>query len=439
VSGVAQTIVADLTWTGTALEPNIAVAVDAGGKITRVGPATGASHTRLPGRALFPGMVNAHSHAFQRGLRGYGETFPKGKGSFWTWREAMYGLVERLDADRLRTLCVQAFREMRDAGITAVGEFHYIHHLDPAALDFTLDGVVLDAAREVGIRLVLLETYYRTGGIGQPLGPGQRRFATPDLSTYWRQIDRLAAALEPSRESLGVVAHSIRAAEPVEIGELRREAQARRLPFHMHVEEQRREIDECVAAYGAPPMHVILEALDGAAHVTAVHCTHTAPDDMARYLAAGGRVCACPLTEGNLGDGITNHAAQPEAGFRLALGSDSNARIDMLEEMRWLEYGQRLRAESRGMLADAEGSVARGLFGVATEGGAEALSLPAGRIAAGAWADFFTVDLAAPAIAETPPERLLDAVIFGADSSAIAATCVGGRWRSRAVTSDKEL
>ncbi|MGH7526209.1 MAG: formimidoylglutamate deiminase, partial [Gemmatimonadales bacterium] len=423
----ALVIQAERTWTGVGFEPNVQVAIGEDGRIEAVGALGEIATRRLDGVALLPGFINAHSHAFQRGLRGSGESFAAGGGSFWSWREAMYALVASLDAASLRALCVQAFGEMRDAGITAVGEFHYLHHEREG--DYSLDLVVLAAAAEVGIRIVLLNAYYAAGGIGKPLEPAQRRFATTSVDDYWTQMDRLGAGLAPATQSLGAVAHSIRAAGLDEIRELHAEAMRRGLPFHMHVEEQRREIEDSVAAYGKAPMAAICEALGGPANLTAVHCTHTARDDMARFLAAGGTVCVCPLTEANLGDGLPDLTLAHAADGRLCLGTDSNARLSPLEEMRWLEYGQRLRREMRGVLPDADGEVAPTLLAAATTGGARALGLPAGRIARGCWADLVAVDLTAPALTGIAPNRLLAAAIFGGGNEIVLGTFVGGRWR----------
>ncbi len=419
---------ADLTWTGARFEPGLQVAVAEDGPIEAVGALGHAPSRRLPRCALLPGFVNAHSHAFQRGLRGHGERFPVGAGSFWTWREAMYGLVGRLDRATLRALSMQAFGEMRDAGITSVGEFHYVHHERDD--DYALDDVVLEAAAEVGIRIVLLQAFYATGAVGRPLEGAQRRFATPSVDGFLGQLDVLAKRVDPRTQSLGAVAHSIRAAHPDQIRAVYDEAQRRGLPFHIHVEEQRREIDECRAAYGLTPMAAILDCLDGRGDFTAVHCTHTEPADMARFLAAGGRVCLCPLTEGNLGDGIPGLGAPHAAGGRLSLGTDSNARLSALEDMRWLEYGQRLRGEMRGALSDADGNVAAALLAAATTGGARTLRLDAGRIAAGAWGDLVVINLDTPSLAGVPVEQLLDAIVFGAGNDVIGGTFVGGRWRA---------
>jgi formiminoglutamate deiminase len=421
---------ANLTWTGNRFESGVQVVIGEDGRIEAVGDLGRTPDLLLAGRALLPGMVSAHSHAFQRGLRGRGETFLAGAGSFWTWREAMYGLVERLEADEFQALCLQTFREMRAAGITAVGEFHYFHHREesPGAADYAFDELVLAAAAEAGIRIALIEVYYRTGGVGQPLEGPQRRFGSPSPEAYWQQMDRLAARLDPHRQSLAASVHSLRAASPDDLAAIYDEARRRDLPFHIHVEEQRREIDEILAFYDRRPMALLLETLGTATDLTAVHCTHTDAEEIDRFLAAGGTVCLCPLTEANLGDGIAAAPrARPTSGA-FCLGSDSNARISLIEEMRWLEYAQRLATESRGLLRDGEGNVATVLLEAAMTVGARSLGIEAGRIEPGLWADFAAIDLSAPSLAGWTPETLLETVIFGATEEVVAATCVGGEW-----------
>jgi formimidoylglutamate deiminase len=419
---------ADLTWTGARFESGLQISIGDDGRIAELGALGRTPDRRLAGRALLPGFVIAHSHAFQRGLRGRGETFPAGAGNFWTWREAMYDLVGRLDADELRALSRQCFREMRAAGITTVGEFHYVHHRDPEAHDFAFDEVVLAAAAEVGIRIAFIQSYYRTGAVGQPLEGPQRRFGTPSPAVYWEQMDRLTARLDPRRESLAASVHSLRAGSPDDLAAIYDEARRRDLPFHIHVEEQVREIDDVIACYGQRPMALLLETLGTATDLTAVHCTHTDAEEMDRFLAAGGTVCLCPLTEGNLGDGIATVPRVPPRKRAFCLGSDSNARISPIEEMRWLEYVQRLATQSRGVLRDGQGDVARVLLETATFGGAKALGVEAGRIEPGLWADFAAIDLASPLLAGWTPETLLESVIFGATEEVVAATCVGGEW-----------
>ena len=408
-------IEAELTWTADGLARGVQVMVH-DGRIEAVG-ALGLEPTRrFEGQALLPGFVSAHSHAFQRALRGRGETFPAGAGSFWSWREAMYGLVAQLDGERFLDAARETFVEMRAAGITTVGEFHYLHH-SPAGSDFAFDELVLRAAREAGMRIVLLLTYYKTGGIGQPLAPAQKRFETRTLDEFWSQVDALAAKLDPRTQSLGVAAHSIRGVPLDEIEPLSAEARRRGMVVHMHVEEQRREIEECVAAYGATPLQLLNQRLASCEGLTAVHATHSDPAEMQRFLDRGGSVCITPLTEANLGDGIPDISPLAAVPDRLSLGTDSNARISMIEEMRWLEYAQRLRSETRGVFRDAEGHNAPRLLHFATVAGARSLGVNAGRIAAGACADFVVVD-----------ETSLDAIVFGRGDEVVRATCVAGEF-----------
>ncbi|MGH7519016.1 MAG: formimidoylglutamate deiminase [Gemmatimonadales bacterium] len=427
---MAGVVEADLTWTGARFEPEVRIAIDDGGRIAAVGRLTTEPTRRLLGRALLPGFVNGHSHAFQRGLRGQGERFPAGAGSFWTWREAMYRLVSELDEPGFHRLCVQAFGEMLDAGITTVGEFHYFHH-SKGAKDFAFDEVVLRAAVDVGIRIALLESYYVTGGVGRPLEGAQRRFDGVSPQAFWRQVDRLDGLRDPMTQSLGVAPHSIRAAGPEDIASLYQEASRRGLVFHLHVEEQPKEIDEARAVYGKRPLEILNQTLGRAERVTSVHCTQSEAPDLERYLGNGGGVCTCPLTEGNLGDGIPPALPLMHAAGRLCLGTDSNARISMLEEMRWLEYGQRLATKSRGVITAPDATVASALIEIATSGGARSLGVPAGRIEAGRWADLAIVDLGHPSLAGCDADTLPGALVFGAGNEAVAGTVVGGRFRTR--------
>ncbi len=414
------------TWIDGSFQTGVQIEIDEAGRISRCGELGIDTNRSLADRALLPGFVNAHSHAFQRGLRGEGERFPGATGSFWSWREAMYSLVERLDRESLYRLSRRAFDEMRAAGITAVGEFHYLHHHRVRELDFAFDDVVLTAARDSGLRTVLLEAYYRRGGVGRELTGAQRRFATPDPGGFWRQIDELTATLDDPRLSLGVVAHSIRAADPGEVAELHAEARGRGLVFHMHVEEQEREIIDCREAYGRGPLALMTERLAPGPEFTAIHCTHSTSEDVGRFAAGGGGICLCPLTEANLADGIPEFRQLGESDVGLSLGTDSNARISMLEEMRWLEYGQRLASGHRGVIVDSEGACASRLLDCATAGGAAALGLDAGRIAPGCWADFALIDLDHPSLGGWRPETLLDSLVFGGGDGAIAGSYVGG-------------
>ncbi|MGE3182905.1 MAG: formimidoylglutamate deiminase [Phycisphaerae bacterium] len=429
-------IQADYALIDGTLTRNVFIVVNDEGFITQITQQARPATMNLPDRLLLPGFVNVHSHSFQRGLRGRGESFQSGRGSFWSWREAMYALVESFDCDQVRRLARQAFGEMLDAGITSVGEFHYLHHDDAEARDFAFDAAVLQAARDVGIRIVLILTYYETGGFGQPLSGGQRRFSTPSVERFFEQVDQLATTLDPQLQSIGIAAHSIRAVPLLHLQALYEGAVRRKMVFHMHLEEQRKEIADCEQALGKRPMDAVLHALPEA-KLTAVHATHTAATTLEKLFARGGRVCMCPLTEANLGDGIADVPAMNRQDGSICLGTDSNARISMLEEMRWLEYVQRLRHEQRGIVLDHNGEVGLRLLQIATANGAAALGLPAGAIEEGRAADFVSVNLSHPSLAACGDESILNAVCLGMADDGIDATCVGGIWRKRANVAER--
>ncbi len=441
-----QWLEADLTWCDGRFERGVRVLLDAAGRLGAVeragdgGAAAGGARTaadapvrRLRGAALMPGFVTAHSHAFQRGLRGLGEHFPDGAGDFFTWREAMYALVETLDEARAAELSRDAFEEMLDAGYTSVGEFHYIRH-GAGDRRFVLDDAVIGAAADAGIRLVLLHTAYETGGIGQPLRGGQTRFQTRGVDDYWRAHERLqssVAAIPDGRGSIGVVAHSVRAV-PWEVArELRRGSIDRRQVFHMHVEEVVREVEECLAAHGRRPMRMVLEDLAPGPDFTAVHCTHTSVEDLADFARSGATACLCPSTEGNLGDGIAELPVIRAANGAIAVGTDLNSRFCPREELRWMEYVQRVARRKRGVIVDERGETGPALLRIGTVGGARSLGLDAGEIRPGAWADLCAVDLDHPSLAGATERELASAIVFGSGPEAILGTWVGGRWRAR--------
>lgn len=428
VSGT--TIAAELTWLDGRFERGVRLHLGADGRIASIARTADAPDPALAGKALLPGFVNVHSHAFQRALRGRGEVFPPAMGDFWSWREAMYRLVEEFTAAELKAVCRLAFEEMLACGITTVGEFHYLHHSDAARRDFAFDDVVLEAAAEAGIRIVLLLSYYRTGGVGKPLTGGQRRFDTPDVGEFWRQFDRLAGRLKSPLQSLGIAPHSMRAVPEADLRELCREAEARGLVVHIHVEEQRKELEEVRAAYGTNPLRWILDNLAVDRRITIIHSTHTTARDAAEFAAAGGHVCYCPITEGNLGDGLAQHTpatvANPGA---VCVGSDSNVRLDFCEELRWLEFAQRLRLERRGALKAPDGRVGPLLLECGTRNGALALGLDVGLIEVGRPADFFAVDLHHLSLRGFAAENLLDAFLLGTGREVIDEVWVDGTRR----------
>ena len=443
MSEIRQILAPQLTLLNGRFVSNVRIGVDSGGMIAFVDQAEGpeqrlpdaanASDLRpLPGRALMPGFVNVHSHAFQRALRGHGEIYPAGMGDFWSWREAMYALVERLTPDELQRITKQAFSEMLAAGFTTVGEFHYVHHADIQKLDFDLDRIIIDAAAECGIRLVLLMCYYKTGGVGRALAGGQRRFSTPEVASFLKRVDSIAARIDPQTQIMGLAPHSLRAVPPADLKELCDEAGRRGWVAHVHIEEQVREIEEVQAALGRTPMEWLLDNIALDSRFTAIHCTHAVSPRLDAYLQSGANVCLCPITEGNLGDGIADVGRMMSRPESICIGSDSNIRIDPFEELRWLEFVQRLGRQKRGVTRSpaCNNDIARQLQKIGSNNGAAALGLNTGLIEAGRHADFVAVDLAHASLAGWTPETLLAGAITGAGADVVSDVCVGGRWRS---------
>ncbi|MDH4108322.1 MAG: formimidoylglutamate deiminase [Gammaproteobacteria bacterium] len=380
---------------------------------------------------LVPGLVNAHSHAFQRAFAGRSEfRGPAGTDSFWTWREQMYGLAGRIEPRALAAIAHQAYTEMVASGYTSVAEFHYLYRdpSDPAVVDAMLAALV-EAADASGIRLIYVPVLYERGGFGgQALSSGQARFALP-FDAYVDHAERAARFLGPAH-SLALGAHSLRAVTPDSLRRIAALARERALPMHVHVAEQRLEVEDCLAVTGARPVQWLLDNLDVDARWCLVHATHLDREELARLAGTGAVVCLCPSTEGNLGDGLFPLAAWLEAGGRMAIGSDSHVTIDPREELRWLEYGQRLQQEKRNVAAAPDRGTGARLYSAAVEGGAVAAGLPAGPgIATGMPADLVALDAGCAALAGHSEATLLDALLFCGQPSPIERVMVAGAWR----------
>lgn len=392
------------------------------------------------GRALvIPGMINAHSHAFQRMIRGATHRRAHADpSSFWSWREAMYAAANSLEVDDLRRVTAACFAEMLRRGITCVGEFHYLHrdrdgqpYADPNELSLQ----IIRAADEVGLRLCLLEVHYTRAGFGHegPL-PEQRRFCDGSLDAYLARLDTLrslaASRFDMLRDMLriGVAPHSVRAVRAAELGALAAYAERHQLPIHAHVSEQVLENQQCLAEYGRTPLEVFADAgcLARPHAFTAVHAIHVTSGDLQRL--NDQQVCACPTTEADLGDGIVPAAAWLEHRATLALGSDSNAIIDLVQEARLLEMHERLAQRARLRLIDDEGRVAPVLLAAATTGGARSLGWPQlGRLAIGSPFDAAVFELDHPLLRGVAPELVLDALVLAGTAEPITQVWVGGR------------
>lgn len=380
-------------------------------------------------RLVIPGMVNAHSHAFQRGLRGMAQTPDAADPSdFWRWRDAMYRTANELDPRGLYRATRACFAEMLRRGITTVGEFHYVHHqVDGTPYDDPneLSKQVIAAAEDVGIRLVLLEVLYQRGGHGKPPAPEQRRFCDASVDAYLARIDDLRSA----GARVGLAPHSIRAVDPASLPALSAYALQHDLVMHAHVSEQQRENEESIAETGASPVQAFVNGgcLDRERRFTAVHAVYVDSSDM----AALGRqfVCACPTTEADLGDGILPAPELIAAGTKLCLGSDQNSIIDLIQEARCLELHARLAAGKR--LRVGGGAA---LLRIATEHGAESLGVEAGRLEAGRLFDAACIDLSHPLLADRPMAFALDTVLLSGTGEVVDEVFVGGR---RSIISDQ--
>ncbi|HET9983081.1 MAG TPA: formimidoylglutamate deiminase [Longimicrobiales bacterium] len=390
---------------------------------------------RLPGRALLPGFVNAHSHAFQRLIRGRTQWRPADapEADFWSWREAMYAATLALTPEDVLAVSRFCFLEMLRAGTTTVGEFHYLHrdrdgsaYADPNELALR----VVDAAREVGIRIVLLDVAYATGGVGEPLRPEQRRFATPDLDAFLSQVwDLRAAVKDDPLVTVGLAPHSVRAVPREWLRPAAEWAAAHALPLHMHVSEQAAEVRASRAGYGLAPVELLDAEGVLSPTFTGVHATHVSESEIQLLGETHSTVCACPTTERDLGDGFLPGAALRAAGVAIAVGSDSQTVLDPLEEIRLLEYNERLRRERRVLLTEPRGErleVAPVLLAAGTSAGARALGLDAGRLRAGACADLVAIDLEHPTLAGWTDDSLAATLALCAPADVVCDVWVAG-------------
>ncbi len=409
---------AQAAWLDGRVVADVRVEV-AGGRVTALTPGVRAEpgDHALTG-LVFPGFANAHSHAFHRGLRG--RTHGDG-GSFWTWRQAVYALAGRLTPDTYRELATAAFTEMVLAGWTAVGEFHYVHHRpdgtpydDPNAFALALR----DAAREAGIRLVLLDALYLTSAPGEPVLPEQRRFCDGSASAWARRVREI-----PADESfrVGVAAHSVRAVGPADLAVVAETAWDLGAPVHVHLSEQPAENEACRAAYGCTPTELLDRAGALSPALTVVHANHVTDADVALLGARRASVAACPTTEADLGDGVGRGRALADAGAVLALGSDQHAVVDPFLEARGLEAAARLGSLRRGVFSPAE------LVAALTTGGHRSLGLDGGTLAVGQPADLVAVRTGSVRTAGADPAQL----VLTATAQDVTDVVVAGQFRVR--------
>lgn len=412
---------------------DVCLAVDAQGMIQAVGPAPeGAVVERVEGYAL-PGFRNAHSHAFQYAMAGLAEHLRAPEDDFWSWREAMYHLALSLEPDQVEDVAAMLYAEMARNGYTAVAEFHYLHHdregrpyANPAEMGVRL----MAAAARAGIRLTLVPIYYRNGDFATPASERQRRFLHRNCEafmSFWEATRAQAKAHDHVRMGLGI--HSLRAAPPEDVRALFNGAPAA-IPLHIHIAEQQREVVACIAQLGQRPVAWLLDQIELSPRHHLVHATHMEPNEVTDLARSGAVAVICPSTEGNLGDGFFHLRSFLEAGGNFAIGSDSHIGLSPAEELRWLDYGQRMRLEKRNVVCWHPGQdSADRLFSGALHGGQ--LSLGEGDVAAlsvGSPLDALVLDANFPLLAHTPAERRLATYLYSGDASAHLGTLVGGQW-----------
>jgi formimidoylglutamate deiminase len=386
---------------------------------------------RLAGPVL-AGMPNAHSHVLQRALAGRAEGAGRTGDSFWSWRETMYGLTRAVDPDEFQAIATGAYVEMLKAGYTSVAEFHYLHNAAGGAAyarPGEMSERVVAAARAAGIGLTLLPVLYRYADFGAaPPSAAQGRFVL-SLDTFAALWDSLAASTRGiASVRLGLAAHSLRAVTCAEISALLAHVDARAgmhvIPVHLHISEQRREVAACVAQYGLTPIELLGRELELGPRWSLVHATHATPGELTLVARAQAVIVACPTTEANLGDGIFPAAAFAAEGGRIAIGSDSHVSLDVAEELRWLEYTQRLALERRHVLGNAAApaeALGEALYDAALRAGAQSLAQPVGVLAAGHRADFIVLTETAD---DTPS---LDRALFRSGAWRVRDAFVGGR------------
>ncbi|KAA0969396.1 formimidoylglutamate deiminase [Aureimonas fodinaquatilis] len=408
---------------------NVVVSVDSTGHIRQVTP-DGEPGSAYGVDVLLPALSNVHSHTFQRAMAGLTERRgPEGRDSFWTWRVLMFRFLDVLEPDEVEAIAAFAFMEMLEAGFGSVAEFHYLHHAQGGqSYDDIgeLSGRIFAAAATSGIGLTMLPVLYEQGGLdGRPLAGGQQRFGN-DLARFEKLLSRIQSQIgaHSSDTGLGIAPHSLRAVPPEHIEHMLR--MLPQGPVHMHIAEQEQEIVEVEGALGQRPVDWLTSHCEVNSRWCLIHATHMTEQETANLARSGAVAGLCPVTEANLGDGIFNAVHYLEAEGRFGIGSDSNIRISTVEELRQLEYSQRLLHRQRAVLAPAGGSVGRTLYDGALAGGAQALGRPSGSIQPGMLADMIALD-ASRFAGFAQDDGILDGFLFTGDKNAVMDVWSAGR------------
>ncbi len=404
------------------------------GKIQGVTAGTRPSPDDTVAGCVIPGLCNAHSHAFQRALAGRTEQrSPAGRDNFWSWRERMYELAGRVDAAALTAIARQAYCEMLNSGFTSVAEFHYLHR-DPTAPLVQQDetdamfAAITRAAQDSGIRLTYVPVLYERAGFDDPEpGTHQRSFAMR-LEAFLAHHER-AVSTNSETLNVGIGVHSLRAVSTASISTIAGVASERNSPMHLHIAEQQREVDQCMAAYGRRPVRWLLENFDVGPNWCLVHATHMDAEETSELAKSGAVVALCPSTEANLGDGLFPLHDYLTNGGGIAIGSDSHVSINPFEELRWLEYGQRLATRTRNIVSLRDSHVGSELFSRALEGGAAASGQAAVGLREGAPADLVVLSDDDPMLVGHGDESRLDALVFSGYPLPVERVMVNGDWR----------
>lgn len=411
---------------------NVRIEVGADGRLAALQANASADGAKKLAGPLLPGMPNLHSHAFQRAMAGLAEVAGNPNDSFWTWRELMYRLVGKISPEQLEIIARQLYIEMLKTGYTSVAEFHYVHH-DPQGKAYAdpveLSRRISAAAAESGIGLTLLPVLYSHSGFGgQAPNDGQRRFinSTEQYLDLQSRLQPLLAA-QPA-QALGLCFHSLRAVTPEQIAAVLA-ASDKACPVHIHIAEQQKEVDDCLAWSGRRPLQWLYENVEVDERWCLVHATHAEADEVTAMAKSRAIAGLCLTTEANLGDGIFPAVDFLAQGGHMGIGSDSHVSLSVVEELRWLEYGQRLRDQRRNRLyGAAQPMVGRTLFDAALDGGAQALGQPIGELAVGKRADWIVLDGLDPYLATADGDNILNRWLFAGGDRQVRDVMVNGRW-----------
>jgi len=406
---------------------DVAIEIDKGSMVSvdaRARPAAGAVRVDT----LLPAPGNLHSHSFQRAMAGMTEYRNAGRDSFWTWRELMYRFAQSIEPDEVEAIAALVFMEMLEAGYAAVGEFHYLHHQKggaPYAALSEMSQRICAAAKQAGMGLTLLPVLYVYGGAGMaPLASEQARFGN-DVDRFCRLVDEARTSLPAGDARIGIAPHSLRAISPADLSCALAAHVAG--PVHIHIAEQPKEVEDVKRWLGARPVEWLMANAPVDSRWCLVHATHMTPDETIALAKSGAVAGLCPITEANLGDGSFDGARYVEAGGAFGVGSDSNVRISLTEELRMLEYSQRLRDLSRNVLTSQGETVGATLYVGAASGGARALARDAGEIAHGKIADLVAIDATTPALCALEADEILDGFCFAAGDDAVTDVWSAGR------------